>query len=161
MFVLARAVIVAAPAGAIVWLMANYQIGDSSLLQYVASWLEPFARVIGLDGYILLAFILGFPANEIVIPIILMSYTQSGAIFELNSLTELHNILVHNGWTWLTALCTILFSLNHWPCGTTLLTIRKETQSSKWAALSFVVPTLVGFALCFLVTQATRLLGLV
>lgn len=161
LFVLARAVVVAAPAGAVIWLLANNHIGGISLLQHIAAWLEPLAHLIGLDGYILLAFILAFPANEIVIPIILMSYTQSGAIFELSSLTELRNILVQNGWTWLTALCTILFSLNHWPCGTTLLTIRQETQSSKWAALSFLIPTITGFILCFLVAQGGRLLGLV
>lgn len=161
LFVLARAAVVAAPAGAVVWLLANSHIGGTSLLQHIAAWLEPFAHLIGLDGYILLAFILGFPANEIVIPIILMSYTQSGAIFELSSLTELRNILVQNGWTWLTALCTVLFSLNHWPCGTTLLTIRQETQSLSWAVLSFLVPTLTGFILCFLVAQGGKLLGLV
>lgn len=161
LFVLARAVVVAAPAGAVVWLLANNHIGGISLLQHIAAWLEPLAHLIGLDGYILLAFILAFPANEIVIPIILMSYTQSGAIFELSSLVELRNILVQNGWTWLTALCTILFSLNHWPCGTTLLTIRQETQSSKWAALSFLIPTITGFILCFLVAQGGRLVGLV
>lgn len=161
LFVLGRAVVVALPAGAIVWLMANYHLGDVSLLQHTAAWLEPFARLIGLDGYILLAFILGFPANEIVIPIILMSYTQAGAIFELSSLVELRHLLVQNGWTWLTALCTILFSLNHWPCGTTLLTIKQETQSTKWTALSFLIPTVTGFVICFVVAQGVRLLGLV
>ncbi len=160
LFVLRRAIIVAAPAGAVLWLLANSYIGDNSLLQLLASWLQPIAYLIGLDGYILLAFILGFPANEIVLPIVLMSYTQSGALFELHSLTELYHLLVQNGWTWLTAICTILFSLNHWPCGTTLLTIRQETQSSKWTVLSLLVPTAVGFTLCFLITQAARFLGL-
>lgn len=160
LFVLGRAIVVAAPAGAVVWLLANSHIGGSSLLQLLASWLQPFAHLIGLDGYILLAFILGLPANEIVIPIILMSYTQSGALFELDSLIELRHVLIENGWTWLTALCTVLFSLNHWPCGTTLLTIKQETQSTKWATLSFLVPTLVGFSLCFIVAQAARILGL-
>lgn len=160
LFVLGRAIVVAAPAGAVVWLLANSHIGGSSLLQLLASWLQPFAHLIGLDGYILLAFILGLPANEIVIPIILMSYTQSGALFELDSLIELRHVLIENGWTWLTALCTVLFSLNHWPCGTTLLTIKQETQSTKWATLSFLVPTLVGFSLCFIVAQAARMLGL-
>lgn len=161
LFVLGRAVVVAAPAGAVIWLLANSLVGDVSLLQHLASWLQPFARLIGLDGYILLAFILALPANEIVIPIILMSYTQTGALFELDSVLELRQLLVQNGWTWLTALCTILFSLNHWPCGTTLLTIQKETQSSRWATLSFLLPTVTGVVLCFLVTQMSRILGFI
>ena len=132
LFVLARAIVVAAPAGAVIWVMANLHWGGSSLLDHAASWLQPIAYLMGLDGHILLAFILGFPANEIVIPLIIMSYTRSGALLELNSLPELRHLLIANGWTWLTALCTMLFSLNHWPCGTTLLTIRKETQSAKW-----------------------------
>ncbi len=161
LFILGRAVAVAAPAGAIVWILANNSVAGRTLLQHLASWLEPFARLIGLDGYILLAFMLALPANEIVIPIVLMSYTQTGALFELDSLLELRNLLVQNGWTWVTALCTILFSLNHWPCGTTLLTIRQETQSWRWTALSFLLPAATGIGLCFLVAQASHLLGLI
>ncbi|MFY9177952.1 MAG: ferrous iron transport protein B [Caldicoprobacterales bacterium] len=161
LFVLGRAVMVAAPAGLIIWLMANLTIGGISLLNHSASFLEPFGRLLGMDGYIILAFILGLPANEIVIPIIIMSYSASGVMIELDSLEALRNLLVANGWTWLTAVSTMLFSLNHFPCGTTLLTIRKETQSLKWTILSFLIPTLTGIVLCFIVAQAVRLLGLV
>ena len=135
---------VAAPAGLIIWTMANIRINNITLLSHSAQFLDPFARLLGLDGYILMAFILGLPANEIVIPIIIMSYMSKGAMLELDSLTEMKGLLIDNGWTWLTAVCTMLFTLNHWPCGTTLLTIRKETQSWKWAWISFVVPTITG-----------------
>jgi ferrous iron transport protein B len=161
LFVLGRAVMVAAPAGLIIWLMTNLTIGGISLLNHSASFLDPFGRLLGMDGYIILAFILGLPANEIVIPIIIMSYSASGVMIELDSLEALRNLLVANGWTWLTAVSTMLFSLNHFPCGTTLLTIRKETQSLKWTILSFLIPTLTGIVLCFIVAQAVRLLGLV
>ncbi len=160
-FVLGRAVAVAAPAGLVIWLMANLTIGGSSVLEQCAAWLQPVARLIGLDGYILLAFLLGLPANEIVIPIVIMSYLRSGAMLEFSSLAELRDLLVTNGWTWLTAVCTMVFSLSHWPCGTTLLTIRKETQSWKWTAVSLLVPTMIGFAACFLLAQTAYLLGLV
>ena len=160
LFVLGRAVTVAAPAGLIIWIMANISVSGISLLDHAARFLDPFAYWIGLDGYILMAFILGLPANEIVIPIIIMSYMSTGAMLELDSLDALRELLVNNGWTWLTAVCTMLFSLNHFPCGTTLLTIRKETQSIKWAAVSFLIPTLTGIVLCFIVAQTARLLGL-
>jgi len=161
LFVLARAVSVAAPAGTCIWLMANMSVGGSSLLDHAAAFLHPFAHLIGLDGYILMAFILGLPANEIVIPIIIMSYMHSGTILELENLNQLRELLVTHGWTWLTAVCTMLFSLNHWPCGTTLLTIKKETQSLKWTLISFLVPTLTGIIVCTIVAQTARLLGLV
>src|SRR5690554_807862 len=132
LFVLARAIMVAAPAGLIIWLMANVKAGGISLLDHGAGFLDPFARLLGMDGYIILAFILGLPANEIVIPIIIMSYMATGNILELDSLDALRELLVAKGWTWLTAICTMIFTLNHWPCGTTLFTIRKETQSLKW-----------------------------
>jgi len=161
LFVLGRAISVAAPAGLVIWLMANITIGDSSVLAHCAGFLDPFARLIGLDGVILMAFILGFPANEIVIPIIIMAYLSTGSILELDSLTQLKELLVNNGWTWLTAVCTMLFSLMHWPCSTTCLTIKKETQSLKWTAISFAVPTATGIAVCFLFSSVVRLLGLV
>ncbi|HHU69467.1 MAG TPA: ferrous iron transport protein B [Thermoanaerobacterales bacterium] len=161
LFVLARAVTVAAPAGLIIWLMANMTVGNISLLDYCAGFLDPLGFLIGLDGYILMAFILGFPANEIVIPIIIMSYMSAGSMLELDSISAMRELLAANGWTWLTAVCTMLFSLNHFPCGTTLLTIYKETQSKKWTLVSFIVPTLVGFMVCFVVAQTARLLGLV
>jgi ferrous iron transport protein B len=160
LFVLGRAVAVAAPAGLIIWIMANTAIGGVSLLAHGARLLDPFARFMGLDGYILMAFILGFPANEIVIPILIMSYTAGGTMVELDSLAEMKQLFVDSGWTWVTATCMTLFSLNHWPCGTTLWTIRKETQSWKWTWVSFLVPTLTGILLCIIVAQGARLLGL-
>ncbi len=160
LFVLGRAVIIAAPAGLVIWLMANIHAGDLSLLSHCAGFLDPFARLMGLDGYILMAFILGFPANEIVIPIIIMSYMSSGSMMELDSLDQLRELLVSNGWTWLTAVCTMLFSLMHWPCGTACMTIRKESGSLKWTAVSFLIPTITGFILCFFIASAARLLGL-
>ena len=161
LFVLGRAIIVAAPAGLIIWVMANITIGDLSILTHCANFFDPFARLIGLDGYILMAFILGFPANEIVIPIIIMSYMSTGSMLELDSLVQLRTLLVSNGWTSLTAVCVMLFSLFHWPCATTCLTIRKETQSFKWTLVSFLVPTITGIIICFIVANTARLIGLV
>ncbi|WP_425449131.1 ferrous iron transport protein B [Dethiothermospora halolimnae] len=161
LFVLGRAVVVAAPAGLVIWIMANVTVGDASLLTHCAEFLDPFSRLLGLDGYIMMAFILGLPANEIVIPILIMSYMSKGSMLELDSLNEMKQLFIDNGWTWLTAVCTMLFSLNHWPCGTTLWTIRKETGSFKWTLVSFLVPTITGIVLCFIVAQGAKLLGLV
>ena len=161
LFVLGRAVAVAAPAGFVIWGMANITIGDASILTHCAQFLDPFSRLLGLDGYIMMAFILGLPANEIVVPILIMSYMSKGAMLELDSLSEMRQLFIDNGWTWLTAVCMMLFSLNHWPCATTLWTIRKETQSWKWTWVSFLVPTLTGIVVCFVVAQGARLLGLV
>ncbi|MEN8078310.1 ferrous iron transport protein B [Clostridioides difficile] len=160
LFVLGRAISVAAPAGIVIWVMANVTVGDMSLLTHCANFLNPFAQAIGLDGYILMAFILGFPANEIVVPIIIMSYMATGSMLELESFTELRALLVANGWTWVTAVSVMLFSLMHWPCSTTCLTIKKETQSWKWTAISFLVPTVIGIVICFVFTSVVRLLGL-
>ncbi len=160
MFVLSRAVIVAIPAGALTWIFANIYIGDLSILSHVASFLEPLGHAIGLDGFIVLAFILGFPANEIVLPIILMSYLSTGAMVEFQSLDALRNVLVSNGWNMLTALNTMLFSLLHWPCSTTLWTIKKETGSLKWTLLSFIIPTTIALLICFFTTTIYRSLGL-
>ena len=159
LFVLGRAVAVAAPAGLIIWIMGNVYVDGASILKICSGFLDPFARVLGLDGVILLAFILGFPANEIVIPVAIMAYMQAGSILDLN-LIELKTLLVDNGWTWLTALCTMLFCLMHWPCSTTCLTIKKETQSMKWTGVSFLAPTLCGMALCAAVAGLARLFGL-
>ncbi|WP_042274973.1 ferrous iron transport protein B [[Clostridium] dakarense] len=153
LFVLWRAVIVAAPAGIVIWICANIYVGDVSLLAYVANILDPIAKFIGLDGFILLAFILGLPANEIVIPILLMSYLATGSMLELDSLSALGDVLRNNGWTYLTALNVMLFSLLHWPCATTLITIKKETGSIKWTILGFLIPTVIGFVVCFLTTS--------
>jgi len=160
LFVLGRAIAVAAPAGLVIWGMANIRIGGISLLSHSAGFLDPFARLIGMDGYIIMAFILGFPANEIVILLVIMSYMATGSMMEFESLVQLRELLVSNGWTWLTALCVMLFSLMHWPCSTTCLTIRKETQSWKWTGISILVPTATGVAVCFIVASAARLLGL-
>ena len=160
LFVLGRAVTVAVPAGAIIWILANICVGGTSLLAHAAGFFDPFARLIGLDGFILMAFILGFPANEIVVPIIIMSYMATGSMLEMDSLDQLHTLLVSHGWTWLTAVCTMLFSLMHWPCGTTCWTIKKETQSWKWTAVSFLVPTVTGITVCLIVASVVRLLGL-
>ncbi len=160
LFVLGRAVVVAAPAGLIIWIMANISIGDLSVLNHFANFFDPFAKLIGLDGYILMAFILGFPANEIVIPIIIMSYMSMDSMLELDNLYELKILLIDNGWTWLTAISTMLFTLFHWPCATTCLTINRETQSFKWSIISFLTPTLVGIIICFLFANTVRLLGL-
>ncbi len=161
LFVLGRAIAVAAPAGLIIWLMANVSVGGSSLLTYAAGFLDPFARLLGLDGYIIMAFILGLPANEIVIPILIMSYMSSGSMLQLDSLEDLRQLLISHGWTWLTGVCVMLFSLMHFPCGTTLWTIKKETQSLKWTLASFAIPTAAGIILCFIVASAVRLAGLV
>ena len=160
LFVLGRAAAVAAPAGLIIWVMANVTVGDMSLLAHCSQFLDPFGRLLGLDGTILMAFILGFPANEIVIPIIIMAYMAQGSLTDMSNLNELHTLLTNNGWTWLTAVCTMLFSLMHWPCSTTCMTIHKETQSLKWTAVSFAVPTVIGMLVCLLVANGARLLGL-
>ncbi len=159
-FVLGRAAAVAAPAGLLIWLLANISVGGTSLLAQCTGWLDPFARLFGLDGVILMAFILGFPANEIVIPIILMCYMSTGSLVDIGNLSALKELLVDNGWTWLTAVCTMLFSLMHWPCSTTCLTIHKETGSWKWTAVSVLLPTAAGLLLCALVAGAARLFGL-
>ncbi len=160
LFVLGRAIVAAAPAGAIIWLMANITINDLSILNHCANLLNPLAYLIGLDGFILMAFILGLPANEIVIPILIMSYLSQGTMLELESLESMRKLFLANGWTWLTAVCTMLIALNHWPCATTLLTIRRESRSLKWTFVSFIVPTITGFLLCFIVTQLARFFGL-
>ena len=114
----------------------------------------------GMDGVILTAFILGLPANEIVLPIILMAYTAQGSLTNFENMGQLKEILLLHGWTWKTAVCVLLFSLMHWPCSTTCMTIHKETQSLKWTAVSFAVPTVIGMLVCLLVANGARLLGL-
>ncbi len=159
LFVLGRAAAVAAPAGLVIWLMANVQVEGASLLAHCAGFLDPFARLFGLDGVILLAFILGLPANEIVIPLIIMAYLSQGSLTELSDPMALRALLVENGWTWVTALCTIVFSVMHWPCSTTCMTIRKESQSWKWTALAVAIPTVCGLGLCFLIHTLAFLAG--
>lgn len=159
MFVLWRALIIAAPAGAITWILGNIYIGDLSLIGHGAGFFNPAAKLIGLDGYILMAFILGLPANEIVLPILLMSYLSTGSMIEFDSIDSLRQILLDNGWTYLTALNTMLFSLLHWPCATTLLTIKKETGSIKWTALAVIIPTAIAVVICLATTSIFKLFG--
>ena len=151
LFVLGRAASVAAPAGLIIWLLANITVSGSSLLSLSANALDPLGKLMGLDGVILFAFILGFPANEIVVPIIMMSYLSAGTIESAYSLAEMQALFTLNGWNAVTAVCFIIFTLMHWPCSTTLLTIKKETGSLKWTALSCAIPTAIGILLCILV----------
>ena len=157
LFVLGRAAAVAAPAGVVIWLLANITVGDVSLLGHCAAFLDPFAKLMGMDGVILIAFILGFPANEIVVPIIIMAYMAQGSILELGSLAEMKQLFVANGWTWVTAISVMLFSLMHWPCSTTLLTIKKETGSWKWTGLAAALPTAIGMCACILFAGIARL----
>ena len=157
LYVLGRAVAVAAPAGIVIWVFSNISIGDGTLLSVCADFLNPFANMIGVDGYILMALILGFPANEIVMPIIIMSYLRANKMLELESLVQLKELLVANGWTLLTAINTMILCLMHYPCGTTVWTIKKETKSIKWTALSVILPTVLGILVCFVVTQIWRL----
>ena len=157
LFVLGRAAAVAAPAGAVIWLLANITVGQVSLLTHFAGFLDPFARFMGLDGVILLAFLLGFPANEIVIPIMIMGYLSQGALLPLSGAAELKPLLLARGWTWNTAASTLLFSLFHWPCSTTLLTIRRETGGWRWTALAALLPTALGIGACMLLTGLVRI----
>lgn len=158
LFVLGRAIIVAAPAGLLIWIIANVRIGNLTILNYCSGFLDPFARLLGMDGVILMAFILGIPANEIVLPIIIMAYMSSGTLTDISDLTVLKQLFVANGWTWITAVSVMLFSLVHWPCSTTCMTIKKETQSIKWTLVSFLLPTVLGMLICFLFNSIARLL---
>lgn len=156
-FVLGRAVVVAAPAGIIIWILANINFGDMSILNHLVNFLEPLARLMGLDGVILTAFLLGLPANETVVPIIIMTYLSKGSLLEIDDINVMRNLLVNNGWTIITAINVILFSLMHWPCGTTLLTIHKETGSIKWTVISFLLPTVFGIVSCICFTSLAKL----
>ncbi len=161
LFVLGRAVVVAAPAGLIIWIMANVHVGENTILAICADFLNPFASLFGMDGIILLAFILGFPANEIVVPIMIMAYTGCGALIDYESLESLKTLFVNCGWTIQTAVSVLIFTLCHWPCSTTCLTVKKETGSFKWTLLSFLLPTVSGFILCFIVNIIFKLAALI
>ena len=151
LFVLGRSILIAAPAGALIWLLANINIGNNTILFHLSNFLDPFGRFIGMDGVILLGFILGFPANEIVIPIMMMCYLNNNSLIEFENLNTLKNILVSNGWTITTAICVIVFSLCHFPCSTTCLTIKKETGSYKWMIIAIILPTVIGIIICSLI----------
>lgn len=158
LFVLGRAVSVAAPAGLIIWLLANLSIDGTSILSVCANFLDPFARLIGLDGILLMAFILGFPANEIVIPIAIMAYLSTGSITDLNP-AELKELLLSHGWTIRTAISTVIFSLFHWPCSTTLLTVKKETGSIGCMLAAAAIPTILGILLLLILNTFARVFG--
>ena len=148
LFVLGRAVAVALPAGIVIWLFANVGINGESLLTMIANFLEPFAQIMGLDGYILTAFIFGIPANEIVLPIILMCYLNGTSLINMEETQMIGEILRQNGWTILTAINVMIFTVFHFPCATTLLTIKKETGKMRWVILSFLIPTVCGIVIC-------------
>lgn len=147
-FVLIRACIAAAPCGLIIWIFANVHVGNQSVLDHAAGFLDPFGRFIGLDGVIILGFILGFPANEIVVPIILMTYLAQGSLTEITDTVQLHSIFSANGWDMKTAICMIIFTLFHFPCATTCMTIKKETGSFFWTIISIILPLFTGILLC-------------
>lgn len=159
LFVLGRAAAVAAPAGMALWALANVHSGGVSLLTRCAAALDPLGRVMGMDGVLLLAFVLGFPANEIVLPIAVMGYLAQGSLGDVPGLAQMHALLTANGWTWTTAVSAVLFFLLHWPCSTTLWTIRRETGSAKWTLLAALLPTALGMALCTAFTALARLIG--
>lgn len=158
LFVLGRAAAVAAPAGILIWLLANIEVGDMSVIQHFADFLNPLGEFMGLDGVILAAFILGLPANEIVLPIAMMIYMSQGTLSEISDLTFFSQLLVENGWTMLTAVNMLLFSLMHFPCATTLLSIKKESGSWKWTAVAFLVPLIMGIVVCSSTATIYRLL---
>ncbi|MGN1444279.1 MAG: ferrous iron transport protein B [Acutalibacteraceae bacterium] len=157
LFVLGRAVVFAAPMGLVIWLLANIKVSGLPIISYASDFLDPIGRLMGLDGVILLAFILGFPANEIVLPIVLMCYLSGVTLTDSADLSAVFSVLSLNGWTIKTGICYILFSLFHFPCSTTLMTIKKETGSVKYTVLSAVLPTVIGFVLCCLVNFCSGL----
>lgn len=161
LFVLGRALSVAVPAGILIWILSNIQIANISILTYIANFFDPFAKLMGLDGYILTAFLLGLPANEIVLPIILMCYTGAGSLIDTSSIQSLFEILSANGWTIITAINVMLFSLLHFPCATTLLTIKNETKSWKWTAIAFLIPTVIGIVMCMMVNLICNVIQII
>ena len=157
LFVLGRAAAVAAPAGLIIWISANIKISGTSIFSYCSDFLDPLAHLFGMDGVILTAFILGFPANETVVPIMLMGYLADSGISQTDG-AALHTLLTANGWDIKTAICVIIFMLSHWPCSTTLITVKKETGSMKWAVIAALLPTAAGLILCFAVSHIFALI---
>ncbi len=147
-FVLARAAVVAFPAGIVLWLVVNIKVSGTSLINYMISFLDPLGKLMGMDGTMLASFILGIPANEIVLPIALMIYSSGSVLTSFESSRGILEILSNNGWTVTTAVCVIFFFIMHWPCSTTLMTVKKETDSFLWAFVSFLLPTLFGILFC-------------
>ncbi|MCA2001946.1 MAG: ferrous iron transporter B [Chloroflexi bacterium] len=161
LFVLWRAMQTAAPAGAVIWILANVPFGDTNLARAIADWLNPFGLLLGLDGVILLAYIIAIPANEIVVPTMMMVYMGAGMMIDGPSTGEsIRSLLIDgNGWTMLTAVNLMLFALLHNPCATTIITIYKETKSLKWATVSVVITLGIAIVVTFLTASAARLLG--
>lgn len=157
-FVLGRAIMTAAPVSLLIWILANIRISDASILQWLSYLLDPIGAMIGLDGVIILAFLLGLPANEIVLPVALTAYLGTTALTDYNSFSTLHSLLTEHGWTTLTAACFLIFTLFHSPCATTLLTVYKETGSKRWSLIAFLLPTLIGVIFCALLVGISRLL---
>lgn len=149
-FVLLRAIAVAIPAGIFIWLSANLKLGSLTIMQNLINFLDPLGKIMHLDGTILSAFLLGMPANEIVFPLIIMGYEKNCALTPIENFSNIKEILISNGWQLRTIISTIIFYLSHFPCTTTLLTIKKETGSFKWTAIAFILPMLLGFLLCIL-----------
>ncbi len=149
--ILKRAISCSIPAGIIIWLLLNISLDNIPVINYLVNLLNPLGNLIGLDGAIILAFILGLPANEIIMPIILMIYLASSNLIEVNELSALKDILINNGWTILTCINFIILSLFHYPCATTILTIKKETNSTKWTLISIIIPLIIGISLCLLI----------
>ena len=159
-FVLYRAVIMAIPAGAVIWLLSNILVNGQTLTAWISGALNPFGVALGLDGVIILAYIIAIPANEIVVPTILMAYANASKMFELDSMSELHNLLVgQQHWTLLTAVCLMLFPLLHNPCSTTIWTTWKETRSVKWTVFGALMPLAIAVSVCFTVAQVARFLN--
>ena len=158
LFVLWRAVIIAAPAGALTWILANSFVADTSIYALIAGWLDPLGQLMGMDGIILIAFLLGLPANEIVLPLLIMGYLSAGSMLELDGLNALRTLLLDHGWTWITALCVMLFSLLHFPCGTTLYTIFKETHSIRWTIMAAMLPLALGILVTVIINQGTQII---
>lgn len=158
LYVLGRAVAVAAPAGLLLWLLANVSVGEGTLLAWLAEGLDPLGRALGMDGVILVAFLLALPANEIFVPIMMMIYCSGSSLEMLGSMEGVRDVLISNGWTTLTSVCVMLFMLFHWPCATTIWTLRRESGGWRWALWGCVVPTLLGALLCFVVSTLCRLL---
>ena len=159
LFVLFRAIVVSIPAGLIIWILTNININDICILTYISSFINDFGLIIGMDGVVVLAFLLGFPANEIVIPIMIMIYTSNNIIMDINDMNTLKDILISNGWNYITAISVLIFTLFHFPCSTTLLTIKSETNSIKWTILSFIIPFIIGIMLCFIVSNILRIIN--
>ena len=151
LFILGKAILIALPAGAIIYILSNVKISDISIITHISNFLNPLGNLMGLDGIILLAFILGFPANEIVLPIVIMCYTQNNILLDIENMEYLKQLFISNGWNIITAISMITFTLFHFPCVNTCLSIKRETKSIKWTLIAVFVPTLIGIILCMLI----------